>query len=129
MDIQTNIDSASQLTTFTVSGELDFNKLLDHVKEMHALSEHTSSCLYDLRSIAGGESVSVLQIGRFYELCGLYFYGEPIHKIAFVVNGQIDFGLAQVMKTFEELHDVYLNIRTFRDLDIALQWLFEHPVN
>ena len=32
------------------------------------------------------------------------------------------------MKTFEELHDVFLNIRTFKDLDIALQWIVENPM-
>ena len=72
--------------------------------------------------------VSVLQIGRFYELCGTYFYGDPIHKLAFVVNDKMDFVFAQAMKTFEELHDVFLNIRTFKDLDIALQWIVENPM-
>ena len=114
MDIQTSIDATAHLTTFTLKGELDFDQLLTHIKGIHVRSEHTSSCLYDLKSIAGGERVSVLQIGRFYELCGIYFYGDQLHKIAFLVNDHMDFVFAQAMKTFEELHDVYLNIRTFR---------------
>ena len=129
MDIQTIIDPATQLITFTVKGELDFNQLLDHINSIHARSEHTSRCLWDLRSVTGGERVTVLQIGRFYELCGKYFYREPIHKIAFVVGKQIGFGLAQVMRTFEELNDVYLNVRVFRNFHKTMQWLFQDPVS
>ena len=50
MDILTNIDSTAHLSIFTLKGELDFNQLLTHIKGIHARSEHTSSCLYDLKS-------------------------------------------------------------------------------
>ena len=49
--------------------------------------------------------------------------------MAFVVGKQIEFGLAQVMRTFEELNDVYLNVRVFRNFDKTMQWLFQDPVS
>ena len=127
MDIQTDIDPATRLTTYTLRGDLDFNQLLDYLKGIHAKAEHTSSCLWDFRSITGGEKVSVLQIGLFYELCGQYFYRDYLHKIAFVVGDQMDFGLKQVMTTFEASHDVYLSVKFFRNPDKARQWLWEGP--
>lgn len=127
MDIKTDIDPATLLTTYTLRGDLDFNRLLDHIKGIHAKAEHTSSCLWDFRSITSGEKVSVLQIGRFYELCGQYFYRDPQHKIAFLVDSQMDFGLRQVMATFEASHNVRLSVKFFRNPDMARQWLWERP--
>ena len=127
MDILTDIDPATCLTTFSLKGDLDFSQLLDHIKGIHAKSEHTSSCLWDFRSITSGEKVSVLQIGRFYELCGKYFYRDPRHKIAFLMGDQRDFGLRQVMAVFEASHDVHLSVKFFRNSDTAKQWLWERP--
>lgn len=113
MKIQLETDISSELTTFTINGELEFNELLVFIETYHTLSDHTDRYLWDFSSITGGESVSVLQMGRFYGLCSEYFYGKSGHKIAFVVSTEMGFGFAQVMSTFEELYDVYLKDRGF----------------
>lgn len=125
MKIQIGTDKISQLTTLTLSGELDFNELLSSIETVHKKSGHTRKCLWDFRSVIGGESVSVLQIGKFYGLCNKYFYGQGNHKIAFLVSGELGFGFAQAMSTFEECYDVYLNVRAFKKHQDAMNWLEE----
>ena len=125
MRIQVETDKSSELTTFTIKGELDFTELVSFIETYHTQSDHTNSCLWDFSSITGGESVSVLQMGRFYGLCSEHFYGKSAHKIAFVVSGEMGFGFAQVMSTFEEVYDVYLNVRVFENHSDAMDWLAE----
>jgi hypothetical protein len=125
MKIKVTTDIASQLTTYSISGDLDFNELLDFIETHHSKTNHTTNCLWDFRSVTGGERVSVLQIGKFYGLCGKYFFHKSTHKISFVVGNELGFGFAQVMSTFEELYDVYLNIRVFKSIEDAICWLEE----
>ena len=125
MQIQIDIDQDSQLTTFSVEGELDFNELLAFIETHHAQSGHTERCLWDFRSITGGDQVSVLQMGQFYGLCSKYFYGEHAHRLSFVVGDHMGFGFAQVLSTFEELYDLYLCVRVFKDIEVAMGWLEE----
>ena len=125
MKIQVETDKSSELTTFTIKGELDFNEFLAFIETHHAQPDHKKRCLWDFSAITGGESVSVLQMGRFYGLCSEHFYGKSAHKIAFVVSNEIGYGFAQVMSTFEELYDVYLNVRAFNNLQDAMDWLAE----
>lgn len=125
MNIQVKIDKSKELTTFTLDGELDFKEFLTFVETHHKQSVHTKRCLWDFRSVTGGERVSVLQMGQFYGLCKEYFYGESAHRIAFVVNEKIGFGFRRVMVMFEELYDVYLNVRVFKSMQVAVDWLKE----
>ena len=125
MKIQVEIDKSSELTTFTIKGELDFNEFLAFIETHHAQPNQAKRCLWDFRSVTGGESVSVIQMGQFYGLCSEYFYWRSAHKIAFVVSNEIGYGFAQVMSTFEELYDVYLNVRAFKNLQDAMDWLAE----
>jgi len=125
MNIQTKTDKPSELTTFTLKGDLDFKKLITFVETHHKESGHTNRCLWDFRAVTGGERVSVLQMGQFYGLCKAYFYGESAHRIAFVINEEMGFGFTQVMTMFEELYDVYLNVRTFKRFQDAMDWLGE----
>ena len=125
MKIEVNTDKASQLTTYSINGELNFNEFLEFIETHHAQSGHTKRCLWDFSSVTGGERVSVLQMGKFYGLCNKYFYGQGAHKMAFLVSGEMGYGFAQVMSTFEELYDVYLNVRVFKNLQEARYWLEE----
>jgi hypothetical protein len=83
MRIQVETDISSELTSFAISGELEFNELLVFIEIHHAQSDHTKRCLWDFRSLTGGGRVSVLQMGQFY--------GRSGHKIAFVDSGEVEF--------------------------------------
>ena len=125
MNIQINIDKPKELTTFVLKGELDFNEFLASIVAHHEQSPHTMWCLWDFRAVTGGERVSVMQMGQFYGLCKQYFYGETAHKIAFVVNEKMGFGFKRTMVMFEETYDVYLNVRVFKNMQDAIEWIEE----
>jgi hypothetical protein len=125
MKIQIYTDKISQLTTLTLSGEMDFNKLLSSIETVHTKSEHTEhtrNYLWDFKSVIGGESLSVLQMGKFYGLCNIHFYAQDTKKIALLVGDEMGFGFNHIMAMFEEQHEVYQNVRVFKSTQSAKDW-------
>jgi hypothetical protein len=122
MNIQSATDKLSQLTTLTLSGELDFNQLLIWIETAHTKSEHTRNYLWDFKSVIGGESLSVLQMGKFYGLCNIHFYAQDTKKIALLVGDEMGFGFNHIMAMFEEQHEVYQNVRVFKSTQSAKDW-------
>jgi len=127
MKIETNYNQPPQLTIFTVKGEIDFHALLSSINNTFAASDQINGFLWDLRFAEGGQQISLPQIAQFYSLYSKYVYNVPSRFFAFLVNEEIGFGLAQVMSTFEELYDVYLNVKVFKHYDQALAWLKQKP--
>ena len=123
MKIESNYNRLNQLATFTVKGKIDFHALLSSINHAFADSDQIEGYLWDLRHAKGGQRISLPQIAQFYSLCGNHFYKVPSRYVAFLVSEEIGFGLAQVMSTFEELYDVYLNVRVFKNYEEALAWL------
>jgi len=123
MNIQVKTDESSEHTAFKLKGEMNFNKLLAFVESHHKQPAHANKCIWDFRSVTGGERVSVLQMGQFYGFCKEYFYGDLAHRVAFVINDEMGFGFTHVMTMFEELYDVYLNVRVFKSIQGAMDWL------
>ena len=127
MEIEANYNQPTQSTIFTVKGEIDFHLLLSSISRALAESDRLKGCLWDLRNAKGGQQISLPQIAQLYSLYSQYFYKVPSRYFAFLVSEEIGFGLAQVMSTFEELYDVYLNVRVFKSYDKAIAWLKQRP--
>lgn len=125
MKIQIDTEKISQIATFTLSGELDFNELVAFIEAYHKKSDIMNKCLWDFSSVTGGARISVMHMGQFYGLCQKNFCGKSAHRIAFVVNEEMGFGFRQLMVMFEELYDVYLNVRVFKNMQDAKDWLLE----
>ena len=123
MRIEVDHNQPAQLTILTVSGKLDFYELLSYTNHTIADSDQISGYLWDLRHAKGGQRISLPQIAHFYSICCNYFYKISTRYFAFLVSSDMGFGLAQVISTFEELYDVYPNVRVFRSYEEALEWL------
>jgi hypothetical protein len=123
MKIEADYNQPSQLTIFTVKGEINFHALLSAINNALAEADQINGFLWDLRFAEGGQQISLPQIAQFYSLYSKYVYNVPSRFFAFLVSEEIGFGLAQVMSTFEELYDVYLNVRVFKSYDQAITWL------
>ena len=52
-----------------------------------------------------------------------YAFESPVSKMGFVIEGDLGFGLARMLSTFEELYDVTLDARAFLSMDEAVAWL------
>lgn len=122
MQIKETVDKTSGVTTFTISGDLDFKELINFIVTFYEESELIKGYLWDFRGIKSVETMSFSQMGRLFKLCRKYFYRYPAQKVSVLVGENLDFGFAQVMSTFEQLYDVYLNVKVFQDHEGAMEW-------
>jgi len=52
-----------------------------------------------------------------------YAFETPVSKMGFVIKGDLGFGLARMLSTFEELYDVTLDAKAFLSMEEAFSWL------
>jgi hypothetical protein len=123
MSISVNKDDAQQLTVFTVRGELDFENLLTYMKSYNDDFALTKNCVWDFRPATGGEVITDSQLGYFAAIMQQYAFESPVTKMGFVIQGDLGFGLARMLSTFEELYDVTLDAKAFLSMDEAVTWL------
>jgi len=123
MSIKVDKDDAKQLTVFTVRGELDFEGLLAYMKSYNEDFALTKNCVWDFRPATGGEVISETQLGYFAAILKQYAFESPVSKMGFVIQGDLGFGLARMLSTFEEIYDVNLDAKAFLSMDAAAIWL------
>lgn len=123
MSIRADKDDNQQLTIFTVSGELDFEYLLAYMKSYNEDFALTRSCIWDFSPSTGGEVISENQLGYFAAIMKQYAFESPVSKMGFVIQGDLGFGLARMLSTFEELYDVTLDAKAFLSMEEAAAWL------
>lgn len=125
MKIKESLDKSSGVATFTISGDLDFNGLIDFIVNFYQESELIKGYLWDFRNTTSGDQMSFSQMGKLFKLCRKYFYRYPAQKISVLVGDHSGFGFAQVMLMFEEVYDLYLNVKVFKDYDQAMEWVLD----
>ena len=123
MSIRVDKDDLNHLTIFTVRGELDFEDLLAYMKSYNADFALTRNCVWDFRLSTGGEVISEDQLGYFASIMKQYAFESPVSKMGFVIEGDLGFGLARMLSTFEELYDVTLDAKAFLSMEEAVTWL------
>lgn len=122
MSIRVDKDDLKQMTIFTVAGELDFEKLLTYMKSYSEDFALTRNCVWDFRPASGGEVISEAQLGYFAAVLKRYALESPVSKMGFVIQGDLGFGLARMLSTFEELYDVALDAKAFLSMADAVTW-------
>lgn len=123
MAIRVDKDDLKHLTIFTVSGELNFRDLLAYMKSYNEEVALTQNCVWDFRPATGGEVISEEQLGYFASIMKQYAYESPVSKMGFIIEGDLGFGLARMLSTFEELYDVTLDAKAFLSMKAAVTWL------
>jgi len=123
MPIQADTDKIKQLTIFTVDGELEFEALLAYMKSYCKDFSLTKNCLWDFRPATGGEMITENQLGFFASVMKMYAFESPVSRMGFVIQGDLGFGLARMLSTFEELYDVALDAKSFLTMGDAMAWL------
>ena len=122
MPIKVDTDDLKQLTVFTVRGELNFEALLAYMKSYNEDFALTKNCVWDFRPATGGEVITEDQLGYFASIMKQYAFESPVSKMGFVIQGDLGFGLARMLSTFEELYDVTLDAKAFLSMDEAAIW-------
>lgn len=123
MPIIVDKNEERQLTIFTINGELDFQGLLDYMKAYNDEFALTKNCVWDFRPATGGEVITEDQLGYFASVIRKYAYESPVIKMGFVIQGDLGFGLARMLSTFEELYDVALDAKAFLSMEEAVHWV------
>ena len=123
MPIKVDKDDSKQLTVFTVTGELNFENLLAYMKAYNEDFALTKNCVWDFRPATGGEVISENQLGYFASIMKQYAFETPVSKMGFVIEGDLGFGLARMLSTFEALYDVTLDAKAFLSMAEAVTWL------
>ena len=123
MSIRVDKDDSKHLTIFTVRGELIFEDLLTYMKTYNEDFALTQNCVWDFRPATGGEVISENQLGYFAAIIKQYAFESPVSRMGFIIQGDLGFGLARMLSTFEELYDVTLDAKAFLSMADASNWL------
>ena len=121
MPILYDIDRKNDLTTFTLSGELnlpDLKSTLDRYREVGP----TSLEIYNTSSLSG-KRLSSDELNMLADYLSQYNHIRPPgSKTAIVASGDLDYGLSRMISILTEGKTAY-NIQAFRSMDEANEWL------
>jgi len=121
MPISYDIDRERDLTTFTLSGELnfrDFKSTFDHYRK----TGPTSLELYNTSDLAG-RRLSSDELSMLADYLSQYKdVRPPGSKTAIVASKDLDYGLSRMISNLTEGRTFY-NIQAFRSMDEAKKWL------
>jgi hypothetical protein len=123
MPITSHIDKAKDLTVFTVTDVLSFDKVMPVIKTFYD-GDPTKHVLWDLIDttdvqITSEEVETIVNFGPRYE--GKRASG----KTAFVAQKDIFFGLSRMFEIQSSIRKAPYPIMVFRSRDEAYQWLDE----
>ncbi|MGD9162245.1 MAG: hypothetical protein PVG39_27795 [Desulfobacteraceae bacterium] len=113
----------AKASVFKITGDLGFEEIIDLIDMIHSF-EITSNILMDL-SHGDTTSLTAKQIEKIRNYSKKYSHLRACGKTAYIVNSDVDYGLARMyqihteLKGHEELHTV------FRSMEEAMIWLNE----
>lgn len=121
MTISSSMDALRDLTVFTVEGELRFEEQIEVLRTFYE-GDPTANVLWDFRNITGNriQSEEVSMIVSFIKRKETK---RTSGKTALVVSTDLDFGLSRVSQAYGESEELPWEIRTFRSMESAYQWI------
>jgi hypothetical protein len=121
MTIGYTIYPSSNLTVFTLSGQVSFAELTDALGR-YGEEGPTMNELYDIRELQG-RRLSKAEIERLVGYVNRYAHRRrTISKTAIVIKEDIDFGISRMIAMLSE-GSVPYRIDVFRSMEKAMEWL------
>ena len=120
-EIRKTVDKARNLTTFTVSGKVAGEELMEAMTAF-LTGEATLLSLWDCTDVDDIE-ISSEQIGAFVDDAKRLGEARRGGRTAWVVPTQFGYGLGRMATILSELRDVPFEAQVFRSLDEAKRWL------
>ena len=125
MPITSQIDQTKNLTIYTLTGELTVDDIQSAIKSFYEAHKLTLKGLWDARSAkltdlksSDMESIAVF-IGRFRDR----FEERKGGKSAVVASSDLQYGLSRILGTFYEIEESPIQLKIFRVMDEAMEWL------
>jgi len=127
MPITSEVEKTKNLTIYTLTGELTLDEILNALKSFWEAHTLTLNLLWDARSA----KVSQLKSEEVAKITG--FIGQYKHrfeerkggKAAIVASSNLQYGLSRILGTFYEIEGFPTQLRIFRIMDEAMEWLDE----
>ncbi len=123
MPITSHIDKAKDLTVFTATGVLSFDKVLPVVKAFYD-GDPTKHVLWDLIDITDVQLTSE-EVEAIANFRPRYEGQRASGKTAFVAQKDILFGLSRMFEIRSSVGEAPHSIMVFRSIDEAYKWLDE----
>ena len=124
--VQVAYDRERQLTRFRVNGEFSADDALAVIEAYYA-GEVTRLTLIDF-SGADLSGITSDQLKKIAKMIGARGLARKGGKTAYVLCGDLHFGLGRMAEALYDIENVPFEMRVFRQLKKALAWLgFEDP--
>ena len=121
MPVTSHIDTAKDLTTFTVTGVLSFDEVMPEIEAFHT-GEPTKHVIWDLRETTDVQFTSK-QVERVATYQPPYDGKREAGKTAIVAQEDFLFGLSRMLEIHNNIGKALYTIMVFRSKDEAYQWL------
>jgi hypothetical protein len=125
MPITSKVEKTKNLTIYTLTGELTLDEILGALKSFLEAHTLTLNLLWDARSA----KLSQIKSSELIDITGLA--GQYKHryeerkggKSAIVASSNLQYGLSRILGTFYEMEGFPTQLKIFRIMDEALEWL------
>ena len=125
MPITSQIEKTKNLTFYTLTGELTLDEILNALKSFWEAHTLTLNLLWDARSAKLGQlkSSEISSIAGFISQYKHRFEERKGGKAAIVASSNLQYGLSRIMGTFYEIEGFPTQLKIFRIMDEAMEWL------
>ena len=123
MSIETSVDNDKQLTTHTVNGEIFFEEVMTTLRQFWE-GQLTMNVLWDFRKGSMAQ-FSFIEIERVADYVTFQAEKRAGGKTATVVSRDSEYGLSRLIDTLRDMRKVPLQLKIFRSIEKANQWLEE----
>jgi hypothetical protein len=123
MSITTSVDKDKQLTTHKVIGEISFEEVMTTLKQFWE-GQLTLKVLWDFRK-GSMANFSFIEIERVADYVTFQAEKRAGGKTATVVSRDSEYGLTRLIDTLRDMRRVPLQLKIFRSMEEANQWLDE----
>jgi hypothetical protein len=119
--IARSVEPDDDTTVFTVTGEVTAAEIIDAIMDF-LLTAPTQLVIWDLGN-GSLHKIPPRDLRSIVERAGPYTVARAGGRTAIVVHNDLDFGLSRMFEAFAELGEVPFEIRVFRDITGAKEWL------
>ena len=124
MPIEKYTDHSEDLTTLTVTGDVTLPEILDVLAAFQD-DPPANNILWDFSQSGVGDAFSSDDFQKTASLAKSKLGLRPGSKTAFVATSDVIFGLIRMYTTYLEFQEIAHEVKVFRVLDKAREWLKE----
>ena len=122
MTVKSKVDTAMDLTTFTLNGVTSADDLMDTLKSFFD-GKPTAKVLWDLREAEFEKGMTNEDLEKLAKYSRRRQPPSARGKTAIVASSDLAYGLSRTFGAFAEIEGVKNPVEVFRSMDKAVKWL------